>query len=535
MTLSTKNLLLSTVLLLSFILPSFSQSANVNDEFKKMNNLLYLLDKNYVDKVNMHNLVEKVIVKTLQELDPHSVYIPKEELKKMNEPLVGNFEGVGIQFNILADTIMVVNTIAGGPSEKLGIMAGDKIVEIEDEIVAGIGMQNSGVIKRLKGEKGTVVNVSIKRQGVKEILDFSITRDKIPLYSVDAGYMVTPEIGYIKVNRFSAITIKELRQKLAVMKSSGMKSLVLDLQGNGGGYLSTAIEMADEFLTKEKLIVYTEGKSYPKEEHNSTEIGLWEKGNLVVLVDESSASASEIVSGAMQDWDRGLLVGRRTFGKGLVQKPFMLVDGSAVRLTISKYFTPSGRCIQKPYDTGAADYYKEKYERLSNGELFSADSIDLPDSLMFLTNKKRKVYGGGGILPDVFVGIDTTQNSEYFSKIVRKGLLNTYALTYANKNRDELLAKYTDVYAFKKGFEMTDEFLVEMTNYFANEGGINFEEKDFATSKEFISLRFKALLARSVWDPEAFYIIINDLNESLKKAIEVLEDGSYRKMKLAKN
>jgi len=530
-----KKSLLFVGLLISLVFRGKAQSYDekLNAEFQKLSNLLFLLDRSYVDTVDMHEMVESAIVESLQKLDPHSVYIPKEELKKMNEPLEGNFEGVGIQFNILRDTLIVVNTIPGGPSEKIGIMAGDKILTIDTENVAGVELQNSGVVSRLRGDKGTKVTVEIKRGASADLLEFTITRDKIPLYSVDAGYMVTPETGYIKVNRFAANTVEEFHEKMALLKEQGMKNLVIDLQGNGGGYLKTAFNLADEFLSKDKLIVYTEGRSYPKESFNATEQGDWEKGKLVVLIDESSASASEIVSGAIQDWDRGLLVGRRTFGKGLVQKPFMLTDGSAVRLTISRYYTPSGRSIQKPYDGGhLEDYYKEKYDRYTSGELFNADSIQFPDSLKYQTFNKRTVYGGGGIMPDVFVPIDTTRSSEYFGKAIRKGLVNSYALTQAEKQRKKLLKLYPTVASFKQGFIVSDDDLIDMTNYFANEGGLAFEDKDYEGSKASIAIRYKALLARSIYGPEAFYVIINDINDPLTVALKYLENGEYKKMNL---
>ena len=364
----------------------------------------------------------------LEELDPHSIYIPREDLEDVNEPLKGNFEGVGIQFNIVKDTIYVVDAIAGGPSERLGIRAGDRIIGIDTENVAGVGFKNSDVMDRLRGKKGSKVNVSILRRGEPNPLEFTITRDKIPIYSVEAGYMATPSIGYIKVSRFSATTMTEFRSKLDELKALGMEDLVLDLQGNGGGYLRTASDMADEFLGDKKLIVYTEGRTSPRDDTYATKDGRMEKGKLVVMVDEGSASASEIVSGAIQDWDRGLVVGRRSFGKGLVQRPVMLPDGSAVRLTVSRYYTPSGRSIQKPYDEGVEAYQRERIERLAKGELSSVDSIHTTDTVKFFTMNKRIVYGGGGIMPDVFVPIDTTLSSPYFGQLVRKGILNTYAL-----------------------------------------------------------------------------------------------------------
>ncbi|MCB0402125.1 MAG: S41 family peptidase, partial [Flavobacteriales bacterium] len=409
---------------------------------KKFDALMQYINYAYVDSTDESKMVEDAIVAVLKELDPHSVYIPKKELEKMNEPLVGNFEGIGIQFNILKDTLIVVSPISGGPSEKVGLLAGDKIVEVDGENIAGIGLQNSDVQKKLRGKKGTKVNVGIKRRGSKSTLNFTITRDKIPIFSVDAAYMATPDIGYIKINRFANNTIDEFREGMAKLKEQNMKHLIIDLRGNGGGYLKTAIQLADELLEDRKLIVYTEGLKNPKQEYYTTSKGGFEKGKLVILIDEGSASASEIVSGAIQDYDRGLIIGRRSFGKGLVQKPFSLPDGSAVRLTVARYHTPSGRCIQRPYDEGKEAYYKEFSRRFENGEYLSEDSINFPDSLRYKTlNSNRVVYGGGGIMPDVFVPIDTSMNSTYFNKVNRKGLFSEFTLTYVDKHREELEKK----------------------------------------------------------------------------------------------
>jgi carboxyl-terminal processing protease len=487
----------------------------------------------YVDSVDSEKLVEDAIVHMLGELDPHSVYISKEELAEANEPLQGNFEGIGVQFNILKDTIMVVSPISGGPSEKLGIQAGDKIVEVNGEIVAGVGITNQDVQKLLKGPKGTSVQVGIKRASVKKLLHFDIVRDKIPIYSVDASYMINDEVGYIKVNRFAKTTMTELREAIITLNSKGMKSLVLDLQGNGGGLLNTAIDMADEFITDNRLLVYTEGRSFPKDETFSHRPGLFEKGKLVVLIDEGSASASEIVSGAIQDWDRGLIVGRRSFGKGLVQRPVELPDGSAVRLTVQKYYTPAGRCIQKPYDEGLEEYQAEKYKRFETGELLSLDKFDLPDSLRFYTNvKKRTVYGGGGIMPDVFVPIDTSYSSEYFNDMLRKGSMNQFTLTWTDQNRERLLTTYKNSSDFVHGFTVPQSLMDELVAY-AKSDGIEFVQEDFERSKRAIEIRLKALIGRNLYDYNVFYEVINDLNPAFRKAVEVLKDGTFEKAKLA--
>lgn len=521
-----------TFCFLTIFLSLSAQSDNLEMQFKKFNTLLYQLDMNYVDSVNSEELVANAIKNMLQELDPHSVYIPSEELKKMNEPLEGNFEGVGIQFNILKDTIVVVSPIAGGPSEALGIMAMDKIIKIEEETVAGIGVTNSMVVERLRGKKGTIVNVSIQRRGVDELLEFAIERAKIPIYSVEASYMSTDKTGYIKVNRFAATTADEFRKALSELKASGMENLILDLQGNGGGYLRAAVEIADELLADNKLLVYTEGRNQPRQDLNASRTGGFEDGKLIVLVDEGSASASEIVAGAIQDWDRGIIIGRRTFGKGLVQKPYMLPDGSAVRLTVSRYYTPSGRCIQKPYEEGLEAYYKERFNRYTSGEMFSMDSIDFPDSLKFETSKKRTVYGGGGIMPDVFVPLDTNSASGYFSQMVRKGVINNYALDIVDKKRKSLLKSYPSVEAFKEGF-MIDEDLKDGLIKAADKADVSFEEDDYKKSETAINIRLKALIARSLYDNESFYYIINDLNEAYQQALETMEDGTFKKLKLA--
>lgn len=530
--------------------------SDLSKSLENFNTLMYHIDRLYVDSVDSKAVIEKAMIKVLEDLDPHSVYIPAKELKKMEEPLVGNFEGVGIQFNILRDTIFVVATIAGGPSEKIGIRAGDKIILVGTDTVAGIGIQNSDVMKYLRGDKGTVVQVGIKRKDVKELLKFDITRDKIPLYSLDASYMATPDIGYIKLNRFSSTTVQEFTDAVADLKKQGMKNLILDLQGNGGGYLSAAVGLADELLSNDKLLVYTEGRYYPKETYNAKSKGCFENGKLAVLVDESSASASEIVSGAIQDWDRGLIIGRRSFGKGLVQRPFPLPDGGAVRLTVSRYYTPSGRSIQKSYADGVEDYRLEKYERFANGELVNADSISIPDSLKYYTSTKRTVYGGGGILPDVFVPLDTNRRSEYFGQLIRKGIIYQFGINYVDDNRKKITKEHKTVTDFVANFKVDEKILSALDAYAAKEGlkkGIinqdgknkidgttlvkkQQEEKDkIKADQEVIALRLKALIARNIWDSSAFYQAIAPLNESLQKAIEVMGDDTFEKMKLAEN
>ncbi len=530
MTIRPRRALLPLVLLSCAALLAQQPSA-----VSKLDALMYHIDRMYVDSVDDNKLVDKAIVSILGELDPHSTYIPKEELEEVNEPLKGNFEGVGIQFNIVRDTIYVVDAIAGGPSERLGIRAGDRIVRIDGENVAGVGFKNADVMKRLRGKKGTKVEVAILRRGDRTPLDFSITRDKIPIYSVEAAYMATPSVGYIKVSRFSATTMKEFREKLDELRKQGMQDLILDLQGNGGGYLRTAIEMGDEFLGDKKLVVYTEGRSTPREDTYATAEGRFEKGRLVLLVDEGSASASEIVSGAIQDWDRGLIVGRRTFGKGLVQRPVMLPDGSAVRLTVSRYYTPSGRCIQKSYEEGVEAYQREKAERLKRGELTSADSIHMQDTVKFYTMHKRVVYGGGGIMPDVFVPIDTSMSSDYFGQLVRKGTLNTYALTYTDEHRTALLQRYRNPDQFRKDFRV-DEAMLEGLMAQGEKDGAKRDVEGLARSRTLIDLRMKALIARDLWDTSAYWQVINPDNpvdRSYQRALEVLKDDTFQRLGMA--
>ena len=512
---------------------AWSQSSDFEEQGQKFNTLLYYMDQLYVEDTDMESLVETAIVNMLEEMDPHSVYIPAEELQAADEPLNGNFEGVGIQFNIFRDTIMVVSPISGGPSEKLGIMAGDRIVTVDGEVVAGTGVTNKDVQRLLKGPKGTLVTVGIKRGNDPELLTFEIIRDKIPIFSVDASFMVAPGIGYVKVNRFSKSTMSELYKAFAKLQQEGMEDLILDLQGNGGGMLRTAIQMADEFLSEQKLIVYTEGRSFPRDDTYARIPGRFEKGRLVVLIDQGSASASEIVSGAVQDWDRGLIVGRRSFGKGLVQRPVNLPDGSAVRLTVQKYYTPSGRCIQKPYDEGVDAYRMEKFDRYDTGELMSLDSLDLPDSLKYETRLRgRTVYGGGGIVPDVFVPLDTTDNSAYFSSILRKGLDNRYALTYVDSRRAELESAYPTEDVFLEKFEVTGQMLEDF-QAFATDEGVEFDEEDWSKSGDAIALRLKAMMGRNLLEQSTFYRVISGLNESLERAIEILQDGTFEKANLA--
>ena len=489
----------------------------------------------YPDSITNGEITEFGIRYMLEQLDPHSTYISLEEIHDMNAPLKGSFSGVGIRFQILKDTIMVVQAIPGGPSEKVGLMAGDQIIKINDQLVAGIGMKNKGVRDRLLGDKGTKVNVSIKRRNQKNILDFEIVRDKIPIYSVDASYMVNSNTGYIKLNNFSSTTISEIRKATFDLKDQGMENLVLDLQNNGGGYLRTAVDLSDEFLSGIKKIVSTNGRKFPERKYTTGRKGLLEDGKLIILVNESSASASEIVSGAVQDWDRGLIVGRRTFGKGLVQKPIELPDGSQVRITTSKYYTPSGRCIQKPYEEGSMAYRKEKYSRYNSGESFNADSMKFNSNESYQTLlKERTVYGGGGIIPDHFVPLDTTGTSAYFNKLIRKGIFNQFALSWVNKNREYLEKKYPNFDKFNSKFD-TQNAVDELIEY-AEVEGLEFKEDQYNKAKHVIHTRLKANIAQDLFNYKKFYQIINDLNNALEKSIELLKDDkAFSKLAMNNN
>jgi carboxyl-terminal processing protease len=498
---------------------------------RKLTNALTAISNLYVDSINDKKIVENTLEAVLRELDPHSLYIPKEEVDRVNEPLEGSFEGVGIQFQMMEDTLLVIQTISGCPAEKVGILPGDRIIYIDNDLVAGVKMQNSDIFKRLRGQKGTEVTVKIRRGGIKELMEFKIIRDKIPLYSVDASYMIGKDIGYIKINNFGNSTVQEFEKAFKTLKGKGMTKLILSLQGNGGGYLNAAIQLADEFLSANKLIVYTQGLNQPKTVAESTSNGIFETGKLIVLVDEYSASASEIVSGALQDWDRAIIVGRRTFGKGLVQRQFPLIDGSMLRLTVARYYTPTGRCIQKSYKGGYEKYEMDLVDRFKKGELLHADSIHFPDSLRYYTlNLKRKVYGGGGIMPDIFVPLDTTRYTDFHRKIVARGVVLKVCVQYIDKNRAELKKKYPTFEKFKKEYEVDDAFLNLLLSA-AEKENIKVDTAQYAISKPLIKLQLKALVARDLWEMNEYYQIMDADNESLQKAVEILQTpGAFEKI-----
>jgi carboxyl-terminal processing protease len=498
------------------------EKKNDHSLIRKLTLAQFAIANLYVDETNEGKLVEAAIHGMLEELDPHSTYSNAEEVKKMNEPLQGNFDGIGIQFNMAEDTLFVIQPVSGGPSEKVGIRAGDRITHVNDTLIAGVKMTTDDITRRLKGPKGTMVSVKVVRKGGEGPLSFSIKRDKIPVYSLDASYMITPKVGYIKINRFGATTYEEFMEALASLKGQGLQDLILDLQGNGGGYLNAAIDIANEFLGSGELIVYTEGRRNPRREFFAKGDGKHQSGKLVVLVDEYSASASEIVAGAVQDWDRGLVVGRRSFGKGLVQRPIDLPDGSMIRLTVARYYTPAGRCIQKPYES-IEQYNADLIERYNRGEMMSADSIHFPDSLKCTTLKKgRVVYGGGGIMPDYFVPVDTTLFTKYHSRLSNKGVLLKVHFQLIDAHREEWTKKFDDYAVFSRDFEL-DEAMMQQLIEEGKKEGVAYNEEEFRKSEPLIKLQLKALIARDLWDMNEYYHTINVVNESVKKAVELLE------------
>jgi len=513
------------VLIVSLLLVAITASSQVlNEGTFKFGRTLSLIDNFYVDSVNLDVLTEKAIIEVLKNLDPHSTYISAKDVKEMNEPLNGNFEGIGVQFNLLRDSIIIVEPIGGGPSEKVGIRAGDRILTIDQEKVTGINISTNGVRSRLMGPKGTKVNITVYRKGSKDILDFTIIRDKIPILSVDASYMLDKETGYIKLNKFAATTEKEFSDAVTNLKKNNMKNLVLDLRGNGGGYMLAATQLADKFFADEKLLVYLLGRKSPRQDFKSTGNGVLSSSSLVVLTDEGSASASEIFAGAIQDWDRGVILGRRTFGKGLVQNGFYLTDGSMIRLTIARYYTPSGRSIQRPYNEGYDKYMENFYKRYTDGELMSADSIRLPDSLKYKTLiNKRIVYGGGGIMPDVFVSADTSYISPYFNKLFAKNVLTTFTLDYYDKNRSILNSKYKSFNDFKSEFEFTAD---DIKSFIAKgeTDGVKFNEDQFNKSKAEILVILKGYVASNMWQTNEFYQILNENDKVIDRAIKVISD-----------
>lgn len=520
------------------------------DQVEKIAEVFSLVRNYYTDTVNEEKLVEDAIAKILEDLDPHSTYVKASDVKRSEESLVGNFEGIGITFQILKDTIMVLEVIPGGPSEKVGLMAGDKIINVNDTTVAGIKIDNNGVIKKLRGNKGTKVKVSVMRKSERNLIDFNIVRDKIPIYSITASYMAAPGVGYIKLERFSATTMQEFGQSLEKLRAQGMVDMILDLQGNVGGYLYTAVDLCNQFLGDNQLIVYTQGLHAPYQPYFSNNRGVFKEGKVVVMIDEGSASAAEILSGCIQDNDRGLLVGRRTFGKGLVQKPFTMSDGSQLKLTTAHYYTPSGRCIQKPYGNGNKDYRDDYKERIESGELFGKDTFKFADSLLYHTKIGRNVYGGGGVMPDFFVAVDTSETSPLYNQLIRKGTENKFCLEYVDRNRSRLNTAYVNADSFFYSFTVDTNLLKEYFDaavrdsvfklkagvtpasysaYFGavdNDTTVNFE-KDFAKSEKLIRSRLKATIGRNLFDTGLWYRVINTtINDVYAKALEVITTPS---------
>jgi carboxyl-terminal processing protease len=471
-----------------------------NQPYNKIQDLMNFIDLKYVDTVNKADLVDKTIEKLLSNLDPHSVYIPAKDLAEMNESLEGNFEGIGIEFFIVQDTITVVTAISGGPAELVGLRAGDRIVKINDTIVAGTKIKETDVKKKLRGTKDTKVKVGVLSAGSSKLNDYTITRGKIPLYSVDAAYMVDNEVGYIRISNFGATTHQEFNQKLHDLEQAGLKKLIIDLRGNPGGYLQAATNILDELIGGDKLLVYTQGKAYSRQEYVAARPGLFERGPLAVLIDQGSASASEILSGAVQDWDRGNVYGRTSFGKGLVQEQYQLEDGSALRLTIARYYTPSGRSIQRPYDNGADSYYNEIYDRYERGEFVHEDSLIKNDTTTYRTASGRVVYGGGGIRPDVFVPIDTAADNDYYFSL--RSYVPEFVYKYTSQHPAAMLDEFVD-YATKAGWK----------------NGKTRTEK----SREKLAGMLKAFIAKQKWRTEGYYYIVNREDEVMKAAMSGLK------------
>lgn len=494
----------------------------INSGLQKIQEAMLFVEHNYVKEPDTKKMVDDAIQGMLEGLDPHSFYIPATEMAEMEEQMEGSFEGVGIEFNMLEDTIYVVAAISGGPSELVGIQAGDRIVKIEDEIVAGVSIENNDVMKKLRGKKGTHVKVSVRRPGVKSLVTFDIVRDKIPLYSVDYSYMMNAQTGYLKVSRFASTTHDEFREHLGKLLDQGLKNLILDLRGNPGGYMNMAEEIADEFLVEGRTVVYTDGRTAEsRNKYRSThELNMFEEGALVILLDYGSASASEIVAGAVQDWDRGLIVGVRSFGKGLVQTQKDFHDGSAMRLVISEYFTPSGRCIQKPFSMSTREYEMEVVERFESGEVYDPSKINFPDSLKFKTNSGRIVYGGGAIMPDVFVARDTTQDSEYLTDLIAQNVFRQYAYHFGDTH-PELKKQYGTAAKFVKDFVVDDAMLADFIAY-ADGKKVPLVPADLALSKRDIVIYIKSFIGRRLFDNDGFYPVFNESDNVLLRALQLI-------------
>ena len=520
-----KKILLAIPLCLALSLTSAAQRS-MPQLLQKLLNAEYAISSLYVDSVNEEKLVEDAIRGMLENLDPHSSYTDAKETKELEEPLQGEFSGVGIQFNMSQDTLYVIQTVPGGPSERVGVLAGDRIIYVNDTTIAGVKMKNSDIQKRLRGPKGSKVTIQVKRPGVKELITFRITRDNIPLHSIDAQYMLDERTGYLRISRFGAKTHEEMMEALKELSKQGMTQLVMDLSDNGGGYLNAAIDMCNEFLDPGQLMVYTEGENSPRNEAHANGWGDYKGLHMVVMVNQYSASAAEIFAGAMQDWDRAVIVGRRTFGKGLVQRPIKFEDGSMMRLTVARYYTPSGRCIQKPYSRGDKKAYeKELLDRANEGEYYSLDSIQFNDSLRYTTCLNgRTIYGGGGVMPDVYVPIDTTEYTTYYRDMTAKGIINQYVIQYVDKNRKQISKQYKKLKDFDGGFTVTDEMMRDFIAM-GEKDSVKYDEEKYRTSEKLLKDIIKGLIARDIYgDQSAYSVIINHRNRDLKAACDILND-----------
>jgi carboxyl-terminal processing protease len=492
---------------------------NLTGRNDKINSALYYVLNDYVDSVPVGEINEDVIPAILNNLDPHSVYIPAVDFQRYNEPLTGNFSGIGVLFNMNEDTVAIIRPVPNGPSEIVGIQAGDRIVEVEGTVVAGVKMDSEEIVSMLKGEKGTPVKLKIKRRGEPELIEFEVIRDDIPIYSVDVSYMIDSQIGYVKISSFAQTTYKEFIEAVEKLKAQGMEKIIVDLRNNGGGIMDAAIRITDQFLEDGRLIVYTQGRSRPRKNDYATSRGLLKQDDVVVLIDEASASASEILAGAIQDNDRGLIVGRRSFGKGLVQEQMTFSDGSAIRLTVAKYYTPTGRSIQKPYDEGREEYYNDISYRFLHGEFENEDSISFSDSLKFVTPGGRVVYGGGGIMPDIFVPVDTTFYSPLLSRVTNLGLTHRFAFQYTDLHREELekMTSPSEITGYLDDQELMRDFIE-----FANSKNVTTNQDELAISGHYLLIQIKAYIARNILDNEGFYPIIRELDNTLNVAIDTL-------------
>lgn len=519
--------------LLFTIFPFFPSAAQMSINFsydsplRKLQIAEMAVSNLYVDSVDEKKLVEDAIRGMLKELDPHSSYADAEEVKAMNEPLQGNFDGIGVQFNMVDDTLLVIQPVSKGPSEKVGIMAGDRIVTVNDTAIAGVKMKREEIMKRLRGPRGTKVRLGIVRRGVSGRLEFTVRREKIPVKSIDAVYMIRPQVGYMRIGNFGATTYREFMDGMEKLKAQGMRDLVLDLQDNGGGYLQAAVEIANELLPKDELIVYTEGRRVRRMDYKAHGNGKFRQGRVFVLVNEFTASAAEIVTGAVQDHDRGTVIGRRTFGKGLVQRPIDLPDGSMIRLTIAHYYTPSGRCIQKPYKKGDMEDYAMDFEkRLKHGELTNRDSIHFSDSLKFYTLKKhRPVYGGGGIMPDVFVPLDTLQYTKFHRQLVLKGMVINASLKYIDSHRKQLKAGYPSFDVFRSKFEVPQTLIDDLLKEAEKQKVKPKDDAELQRTLPYLKAQLKALVARDLFDMSEYFQIINETSDIVKAGLREVDNG----------